>query len=459
MSIIRKAQGVAVLATAVGLIGYGSLAASTAPTTGTAPAANHPDQRLRTSLRAAPATITTPFEKSNGASWTTVEESQKFWRQLDASTDRVRVTRIGTTTQGRPLQLIQVGDPAPKSAAEAKRGSVLMYTCSVHGDENSGREACMQLARDMATTTDPAWRRLLRSTTVLFVNANPDGWAANTRVNAQGLDVNRDYMALASPEATAIVKVIRDWKPDVLNDLHEYGPNPYYRTDLLQLWPRNRNVDAEIHDLSKTMSEEYSAAQVESMGKTSGEYGIYVKDGEQFRMVAGDGQGRILRNYAGLQNIVGMLSETSDQALNDAEAADASLLNRRRVAVNYASAVGSAQMVIENRATLARETAAAAERVAAKGAKQAGVVYFAGEDNRLPTAATEVEPAPMCGYQLTAAQRTELAPKLRAHGITWKNNAAGAIVPMAQEDQPLIPLLLDARSQYRIAQATPLKSC
>jgi Zinc carboxypeptidase len=410
-------------------------------------------------LQAAPSPLRTPFEVSNGARWTTVPEAQRFWRQLDRSSDRVRVTRVGRSVEGRPLQLVAVGDPAPAPRSEAADGSVLMYTCSVHGDENSGREACMRLARDMSTTTDPAWRRLLRDTTVLFINLNPDGWAANTRQNAQGLDVNRDYMALESPEARAVVKVIRDWKPDVLNDLHEYGSNPYYRTDLLQLWPRNRQTDRTIHDLAQQMSEDYAGGQVEASGYTSGEYGIYVKDGEPFRQVAGDEQGRILRNYAGLQHVVGMLSETAGDALTPEEEADEALMNRRRVEVNYLSAVGSAYFTLENRDTLVRETAAAAQRVTEEGATRSGVVYFAGQDNRLPTEASEVEPEPMCGYQLTAEQRQAVARTLRLHGITWRNNAQGAYVTMAQEDQPLIPLLLDARSEYRITEATPVETC
>ena len=433
--------------------------AAGSPTARPAASAADDDTDMPAALAAADDTLRTPFEESNGATWTTVPESQRFWRNLDASSDRVRVQTIGRTNEGRPLQLVAVGEPAPAEPAAARSGSVLMYACSVHGDENSGRESCMQLARDMSTTTDPAWVRLLRSTTVLFINVNPDGWVANTRENAQGLDVNRDYMALESPEARAVVKTIRDWKPDVVNDLHEYGSNPYYRTDLLQLWPRHRQADPVIHDLAKSMSEDYSGAQVTSAGYTSGEYGIYVKDGEPFRQVAGDEQGRILRNYAGLQNIAGMLSETANDPLNAEEEADESLLNRRRVEVNYLSAVGSAQFTLENRATLVAETAGAAARVTAEGAERTGVVYFAGQDNVLPTAANEVEPEPMCGYQLTVEQRTALAPRLRLHGITWTNGAQGAFVTMAQEDQPLIPLLLDARSEYRIAEATPVETC
>lgn len=436
----------------LGLAAAGFLTAS--------PASGDPSSDLRKSIQAAPAPedLQTPFELSDGATWTTPAESAQFWRKLAASSDRVAVNQIGKSNEGRPLQLVQVGAP-PKAQRDAVKGSVIFYVCSVHGNENSGRESCMQLARDMATTEDPAWNRLLQDTTVLFLNVNPDGWAADTRANAQGLDVNRDYMALESPEARAVVKTIRDWKPDVLNDLHEYGSNPYYKTDLLQLWPRNLQADDTIHDLAKTMSEDYSGAQVVSAGYTSGEYGIYVKDGEPFRQVAGDGQGRILRNYAGLENVVGMLSETAGNPLNAAEEADESLLNRRRVEVNYLSAVGSAQMMLENSTVLAQETAAAAQRVTQKGADQSGVVFFAGEDNRLPDEGGQTEPEPMCGYQLTADQAAEFATNMRLHGISWKKNAGGAFVTMAQEDQPLIPLLFDERSEYNITVAEPVDTC
>ena len=206
------------------------------------------------------------------------------------ASERVRVQTVGRSLQNRPIQLVAVGSPAPATQAAAATGSVALFTCSVHGDENSGREACMQMARDLAFTTDPTLNRFLEQTTVLFVNPNPDGWVADTRGNADGVDVNRDYMDLATPEARAIVKVIRDWKPEVLNDLHEYGPSEFYRTDLLHLWPRNRNVDPVLHDLAQQMSEKYSSAQVTSLGYTSGIYGQWVKDGEPFRQVAGDGQ-------------------------------------------------------------------------------------------------------------------------------------------------------------------------
>jgi hypothetical protein len=335
-----------------------------------------------------------------------------------------------------------------------------MYNCSIHGDEPSGREACLQLARDMAASEDPAVERLLSRTTVLFLNSNPDGWAADTRENANDVDINRDLMELASPEGRAIAKTIRDWKPDVLNDLHEYGPREFYDTDLLHLWPRNRQVDEAVYRLAKRMNNAYSAPLVESLGYTAGIYGLLVKDGEPFLQVAGDEQARILRNYSGLQHVVGMLSETANEPLDAEEEADPALTNRRRVEVNYTSAVGSAQMIAENTRQVERQTERAAERATARGAAQSGVVYFAGQDNAIPESSDEVDPTPMCGYQLTGDQFGSLRSTLRGHGITWERTSdRGALVSMAQPDSPLIPLLLDARSEFALTEATPLDDC
>ncbi len=360
---------------------------------------------------------------------------------------------------GEPIQLVSVGYPTPKTKADAAEGSVVLFNCSIHGNEPSGREACLQLARDMAVTADPSWRRLLTDTTVLFVNINPDGWQANTRGNGDGVDINRDFLQLATPEAQALTKIMRDWKPDILNDLHEFGPREFYNTQTLLLWPRNRNVDPAIHSLSKRMVNQYTGAQIEANGHTTGVYGELVKDGKPFLQVAGDHQARILRNYAGLRHQVGQLTETASRAVTSAEENDATLLNRRRVSDQYASAVGSMSMMLENRGVLARQTAAAEQRATQAGAARSGVVYFSGQDSMLPTSSGSVEPRPMCGYQLTAAQLEQVRANLRLQGISWKRNAGGAYVTMAQPARGLIPLLLDERAQYGIAKAEAVTSC
>ena len=414
---------------------------------------------LQRALENADTDLITPFEASDGENWTTLQQSRRFHRQLDQQSDRVSSDRAGRSGDGRPLQLVTVANSESDRAAAAD-GSVAMFNCSIHGNEPAGREACMQLARDLAFSDDPAVERFLSATTVVFLYPNPDGWVANTRGNAEGVDINRDMLELATPEGRAIARTIRDWKPDVLNDLHEYGEGKYYRDHALQLWPRNRNVDDAIHELSQQMVLDYAAPQVESNDDyTAGIYGVLVKDGEPFQQIAGDHQARILRNYTGLQHVTGMLTETATGALDADEEGDPALRNRRRAQVEYSSAIGTVQMTMEHRDQLAEKSAAAAETATEQGAAQEGVVYFAGQDNLPPTEDEQVEPEPMCGYQLTASQFGEVRRTLRLHGITWKRNNQGAYVTMAQEDQPIIPLLLDERSEYGITDATAISSC
>jgi hypothetical protein len=159
-----------------------------------------------------PLTIKTGFESRNGSGWTTLAEEQTFLRNLDAASDRVSVAEIGRSVQGRPIQLVTVG--APRTKAEIAAGSSVLFVCTQHGNEPAGREACLKGARDFAST---------EATTVLVVpTANPDGFAANTRHTATGADMNRDHHRLNQPESRALSAVMRDYKPDLLGDMHEY---------------------------------------------------------------------------------------------------------------------------------------------------------------------------------------------------------------------------------------------
>ena len=40
------------------------------------------------------------------------------------------------------------------------------------------------------------------------------------RANAQGLDLNRDYIKAEAPETRAALDFLRTWDPDVMIDLH-----------------------------------------------------------------------------------------------------------------------------------------------------------------------------------------------------------------------------------------------
>jgi hypothetical protein len=363
----------------------------------------------------------TGFEKTGN--WTTETEEQAYLRATG-----LPVTQIGTTAQGRPVQLVRVG---PASAR-----TVVLFICSQHGDEPAGREACLIRMRSLPRSSP---------VTYLFVpNANPDGRVADTRGNSNGIDINRDHLLLKTAEARAMASVIRDWKPDVIHDLHEFGPSaPYYVKDVLWLWPRNLNVADGVHSLSETLSRSYVRPSVEAAGRTSGVYGIYVDPvtGEPIRQVAGDHQERILRNTGGLKHGMGLLVETNVDGTPG-----------YRVDSHLKALDGTRSFVRDRRAAI--ETATAASR-----AVRSGPVYFGGADNQAP-APEDVLATPPCGYVLTGAQYRDFADELALHGVRSQYLRGGdRIVPMKQEARSIIPLLLDARADEPLLKAQPVAQC
>jgi hypothetical protein len=87
-----------------------------------------------------------------------------------------RQVALGRSALGRPIQAIAVGRP------ESTR-KVLVVGC-IHGDECAGIPVVRRLARGAAPRGADLW---------LVPNLNPDGFAAGTRQNGRGVDLNRNF--------------------------------------------------------------------------------------------------------------------------------------------------------------------------------------------------------------------------------------------------------------------------
>ncbi|MEU5779402.1 M14 family metallocarboxypeptidase [Streptomyces venezuelae] len=405
---------------------------------------------LTAPAQATPTPPRTGFEETNGARWTSQPEEQDLLATVDRATKRVSVDRIGTTKKDRPVQLVRIGERPAKNT--------VLLICSQHGDEPSGREACLSTIRDLAYAKDKKTKRFLSRTTLLVVpTANPDGRVADTRGNSDGVDINRDHLSLETAEARAMAAVIRDRKPDVIYDLHEYGATPkYYDKDLFDLWPRNLNTDEAVHGEAQTLSTAYVRPAAGHDGYTTGTYGIWTDPvtGDPIKQTAGDGQERILRNMSGLKHAAGLLIESRVDPLTEAEKKDAALNNRRRVASQRSALGGLFDYTDERRGKL--EAATGAARV--EGFRDRGPVYIGGADND-PAEPSEIIQDPPCGYRLDAAQYGDIKDELALHGVTVKRTKTGAFVPLRQSARALVPLLLDERAPYHMVTGRPDMAC
>jgi hypothetical protein len=123
------------------------------------------------------------------------------------------VEEVGRSVQGRPIQLLTVGQGARR---------VLLWS-QMHGDEPSATPALLDVADyllgrggDVFTTA------ILRETTLLMVPMlNPDGAERYVRRNAQGIDINRDALRLATPEGRLLKSVRERFAPELGFNLHD----------------------------------------------------------------------------------------------------------------------------------------------------------------------------------------------------------------------------------------------
>jgi predicted deacylase len=398
------------------------------------------------------------FEESEGATWTSHESEVAFLKKVDAATPRVDMDVIGKTKGGKPLHLVRIGFPEPVGRKEALRQPTTLFVCSQHGNEPAGREACLIRLRDLAFTDDPDLINQLASQTILFVpSANPDGRAADTRENSEGVDVNRDHLNLESAEGQAMAAVVRDWQPEAVVDLHEYGPSipALYDDELLVLWPRNLNVDPEVHDQAKALALDFITADAEEAGYSTDEYGQYEIADNDIHQSAGDGDEGIARNAMGLRHSLGILVETrvdSDVRNGPAELNDPEV-RIRRVTSHTVAIDAVLRFMRERGIKVAKVTSTARARAVEEGKRRKEPVYFGGADNAEPTEEQVADPP--CGYELDSKQITALERTFALLGI----RRAGSYVTMGQTAEPLIPLLLDERGARHSVAAKPVEDC
>ncbi len=168
------------------------------------------------------------------------------------------------------LRSIMLTDPAQGQALLDQWGDgvkiPIFIEANIHGNEEEGTDAMMQVVRDLVTTpygANPVVDDLLdHAILILIPSQNPDGRFRGTRANTNGFDMNRDLLVQSQPEIKLNVAFQQEWLAPVGLAMHGYVDptlidgltkphNPGVEYDLFLEWnqPRldvNENALADV---------------------------------------------------------------------------------------------------------------------------------------------------------------------------------------------------------------------
>ena len=180
----------------------------------------------------------------------------------------------------------QLSEPEAQAIIE-RLPAVAWMAYSIHGNETSGADSALASIYHLIASTDANIQTMLDNMVVVIdPMMNPDGrarfaksleqyrgTAANVddqsllhtgdwpfgRTNHYFFDLNRDFYFLTQPETRGRVAMINRWRPQLMIDGHEQGPQDTYLMGPPRE-PLNKNIDTDLQKWARVFSEDQGAA-------------------------------------------------------------------------------------------------------------------------------------------------------------------------------------------------------
>ncbi|MCP4219917.1 MAG: M14 family metallopeptidase [bacterium] len=266
--------------------------------------------------------LTTP-ERTDYKKTSTYGEVMDFITQAPKRSALVRLAPLFTSTEGRMVPLLIVSKEGIATPGEMRLlgKPCLLINANIHAGEVEGKEAVQMLLREIVTG---AFTGILENQVVLLIPIfNADGNdkfgnnrrdngppLAGVRYNGRHLDLNRDSIKLESPEMKALAKLLQQWDPVLMVDMHTTNGS-YHREPVTYSTLLNPNSFPKLADY---MWQAFFPAVAETLKKKyhfdSVPYGNWT-DGTQpekgWRVYAF--AARYGTNYVGLRNRFSILNE------------------------------------------------------------------------------------------------------------------------------------------------------
>ncbi len=189
-----------------------------------------------------------------------------YYEKVARSSDHVKVTELGKTTEGRPFVLVTIAEPKTLSNLEryqqiqerladprkttpqqaealiAEGKTVVLITCSIHSTEVASTQTAMEFVYRLLTENTKRHEAILKDTIFLLIpSLNPDGvdkvtswynryagspYEAAPMVELYhkytGHDNNRDWYIFSQAETRLVVEMVHNvWRPQIVYDVHE----------------------------------------------------------------------------------------------------------------------------------------------------------------------------------------------------------------------------------------------
>lgn len=397
---------------------------------------------------------------------------------LDKASDRISLEVTGYTHEARPLLLLTITSPknhqnleairkqhlqlsdASKSAALDIRSMPVVFYMgfSIHGNEPSGANASMLVAYHLAAAKGPEIEKMLENTVILLdPSFNPDGlqrfsswvnsrkgknisadpndiehnesWPSG-RMNHYWFDLNRDWLVAQQPESQARIRKFQQWKPNVLTDHHEMGPNA---TFFFQ-----PGVPSRMHPLTPEKNLEITRKIGEYHAKALDEIGslYYTQEGyDDFYYGKGS-------TFPDVQGAIGILFEQASSRGHAQESVNGVLRFPFTIRNQFTTALSSLAAVNGLREDLLDYQRQFYKDAAAEAAKDpVKAIVFGSKDKERAAHLAEI----------VARQNIDIYKMPSAQTINGKafEPASSYVIPMNQSQYKLIKGMFERRTQFK----------
>ena len=272
-------------------------------------------------------------------------QTEAYLQKLAATSNKMKLQSIGTTEEGRTQYMVIVSDPANLSKlakyksisqqmaraegltdTDAKQlanegKAVVWIDGGLHANEVLGIHQWIETLYQILSRNDDETKRILKSTIILFVHANPDGqelqsdWymrhtdtlkrnTANLPRLYQkyiGHDNNRDfYMTNMSESRNMSLQQYVEWMPQILYNHHQTGP-----AGTVVAGPPYRDPFNYVYDPLLITGIDQLGAVMSTRLNAENKPGYTMKSGSVYSTWWNGG----LRTTAYYHNIVGLLTE------------------------------------------------------------------------------------------------------------------------------------------------------